>query len=384
MRGKRRRIGLGIYRDGSGFSICWREAGHQKEARLPLDTPLYRLKDFRREQVERVAKQPRADARHGLARDVVRYLKLRKGRPSYASERSHLRAWITRYPHKSRWALTREDCQLALSAWTQDEVAPQTIRHRALALQRMFHALDGSRVTTPLDDVDIPKRPKRRPGSVPDAIVHEVARRLKDQEETDGRMASAKTRARFLVLATTGQRPAQLMRAQPEHVDLERRLWFVEPAKGDSGTVVFLNDDMLAAFTLFAQANAWGRFSTSAHARCLQRNGWPKHLRPYTLRHTVGLTLSQLGVDLGDISAHMGHSSVDITREFYVPAVLGRLRAASEILGVRGLADLAVPAASAMTARKTEPEKAETRQKTQKSRMALRAGTPGEDREKTA
>jgi hypothetical protein len=60
-----------------------------------------------------------------------------------------------------------------------------------------------------------------------------------------------------------------------------------------------------------------------------QRHGWPKAIRPYNLRHTVGLTLSERGVDLGDISAHMGHSSMDVTRQFYVPALLSRLRAAS-------------------------------------------------------
>jgi hypothetical protein len=26
---------------------------------------------------------------------------------------------------------------------------------------------------------------------------------------------------------------------------VERRLWFVEPAKGDRGTVVYVNDDMM-------------------------------------------------------------------------------------------------------------------------------------------
>lgn len=197
-------------------------------------------------------------------------------------------------------------------------------------------------------------------------------------------MASAATRARFLVLATTGQRPAQLMRATPADVDLERRLWFVDPAKGDNGTIVYLNDDMLAAWQLFIAANAWGGYSTSAHARCLRRAGWPEGIRPYNARHTVGLSLSQLGVDLGDIQAHMGHRSIETTRAFYVPAVLSRLKAASELLGARGLADLAVPSASAIGETETGEKKRGKPRKSEKSPAGTRDGTSGRVGRKTA
>ncbi|HEX8030329.1 MAG TPA: tyrosine-type recombinase/integrase [Vicinamibacterales bacterium] len=339
---KRTTISTGIYRDRHGYSVRWRENGETKDARFPPDTPLHKLKDYRKQQTERVEKQPKSDTRHGLARDVVRYLKLKKGRPGHKAERSHLRAWVHRFPRTSRWALTRSECQLAIAEWQREGLSAQTVLHRVRALLRMYHALDGSKVTTPLDDITIPSPPKPRPRSVADDLLRKVAERLKHQEENDGRMKGSQSRARFLVLATTGQRPAQMMRAKAPDVDLERRIWFVDPAKGDRGTIVYLNDDMVEAWRLFFEANAWGNYSTSAFARCLRRAGWPEGIRPYNARHTVGLTLSERGVDLGDITAHMGHSSTDTTRKFYVPAVLARLKAASATLDGRlgGLADL--------------------------------------------
>ena len=140
-----------------------------------------------------------------------------------------------------------------------------------------------------------------------------------------------------------------MKRAQPIDVDLERRIWFVRPAKGDAGAIVYLNDDMVAAWTLFATAQAWGRYDGRSFVKTLRRCGWPKGVRPYNLRHTVGLTLSELGVDLGDIQAHMGHVSPETTR-IYVPGVLARLKDASQKLDGRiPAAALAVPCPSAMS-----------------------------------
>lgn len=334
-RGKRTRIALGIYRDRAGFAVVWQEGGAQREQRFAADTPLHRLKDFRRDQVHRAKDQPKADSRHGLARDVVRYLRTRKGRPNYSAARSHLRAWVHRFPRTSRWALTREAVQQTISDWQAEGKSAQTIRHRVNLLRAVYKLLDGSHVRTPVEDLTLPPIERARPRSVAQELVREVAARLQHREETDGRMGSRKTRARYLVLAATGQRPAQLRRAKPEDVDLERRLWFVRPAKGDRGGVVYLNDDMLAAWQLFIAEDAWGTFDGRSFVKTLQRNGWPKGVRPYTLRHTVGITLANTGADMADISAHLGHSSIDVTRAFYVPTQLSRLQAVSTHLDGR-------------------------------------------------
>lgn len=361
-RGARKRIALGVYRDASGYSVIWREGGKSKEVRFDHDTPIYRLKDYRREQVDRVASQPKSDPRHGLARDVVRFLKLRKGRAGFKSERAHLRAWVHRFPRTSRWALTREQCQQAIADWLEQGYSPKSIRHRVQILAQLFRALDGSHVRTPVDDIDLPAVQRPRPVSVSDHLVREVALELR-KHELIGRLRDAKTRARYLVLATTGQRPAQMRRATPDTIDLARRVWFVNPAKGDRGAIVYLNDDMHAAWSLFIAADAWGAYDGRSFVRTLHRCGWPKGVRPYNLRHTIGLTLSELGVDLGDIQAHMGHSSLQTTRTFYVPAVPDRLKQASQKLDGR-LTGAAVPYVRSTNARGTRSQKKELQAKT--------------------
>ena len=381
-RGKRTRVAEGIYRDKAGYSVMWREQGKKKETRHELDTPLYKLKEHRRAQVERAAKQPKADTRYGLARDVVRYLRTRKGRAGYKAERSHLRAWVHAVPRTSRWALTREQAQRVVADWQAAGKSPQTVWHRVKALRAVYRTLDGPHVHTPLDDLNVTRPAVGRPRHVPEETIRKVAIRLREQVENDGRMKSPKTLARFLVLASTGQRPAQMMRAVRGDVDLERRVWFVRPAKGDRGTVVWLNEDMLAAWRLFIEADAWGTFSSSAFARALQRAGWPQDIPPYNLRHTVGALLSERDEDMADISALLGHSSIDVTRRFYVPAQLARMRALSERLEGR-LAGL-VPPASSTTAPSTAPENAETGGKRKKPSTARVVEPPRRRRAKSA
>ena len=52
------------------------------------------------------------------------------------------------------------------------------------------------------------------------------------EREQKGLLRSRKTRARFLVLATTGRRPCEVMRAKPEDVNIEVRVWVPRDAKG--------------------------------------------------------------------------------------------------------------------------------------------------------
>jgi integrase len=322
------RITTGIHRDKYGYRVCWPDRGRQREKRFPPDAPLDKLKQFRERQL--TASKPAIDAAaKGLARDIVRYLRERRHLVSFVTERAQLRAWLHLYPSLSRWALTRDHIRSAVAKWQGQGYSAQEIKHRVHALRRLYHTLDGDG-PTPCDGVRLPPIPKPRPVPVPDDLVRQVAVNLQIAEmDGIGKLRDAKTRARYLVLATTGQRPAQVKRAQPSDVDLERRVWVVRPAKGDAGTIVVLNDDMLAAWRLFRAAEAWGSFSTRSFVRTLRHNGWPNGIRPYNLRHAVGFALSGAGVDLGDIQAHMGHTDPRTTRTFYVPALLARQAAAS-------------------------------------------------------
>jgi len=328
---RRRTIAPGVYEDAYGYAVRWRDRGRPREKRFPRDTPIDRLKAYRAEQQRQVADLTVPTG--SLVRDVARFLTTRKGRPSFKSDRAHLRPWVHRFKRLSRWHITRELVEQAIAFWRAAGYSARELRHRVRILQQLYHALDGAASRTPCDDVTLPPIPKPRPISVSDDVVRSVAEQLWKGEQV-GHLRDGKTRARYLVLATTGQRPAQVMRARREDVDLARRLWFVRPAKGDGGTTLYLNDDMVRAWQVFVEAQAWGAYDSRSFAKVLRRNGWPKGIRPYTLRHSVGLGLSARQVDLGDIQSHMGHSSPATTR-IYVPGLSARAQAASEKLDGR-------------------------------------------------
>lgn len=321
----RRAIARGIYQDAHGYAVRWRDQNLTREKRFPRDTPLETLKAFRIEQTRQA--RPATEPLGSFVRDVARFLHLRKGRPSFKSDRAHLRPWAHRFTRLSRWHITRDLVERAVAEWRAVGYSAREIRHRLQILKQLYHTLDGASARTPCDDVKAPARPKPRPISVSDQTVREVAFELWKAEQRKY-LRDAKTRARYLILATTGMRPAQVKRARREDVDLDRRLWFVRSAKGDAGSTVYLNDDMLQAWHLFIAAQAWGDYDSRSFCKTLRRNGWPKGIRPYNLRHSVGLGLSARDVDLGDIQSHMGHAS-PLTTRMYVPGVAQRAERAS-------------------------------------------------------
>jgi integrase len=164
------------------------------------------------------------------------------------------------------------------------------------------------------------------------ATIVAVERTLRARELA-GVLRDATARARFMVIASCGVRPSEVMRAQPDDVDLERRVWRVRDGKGGYRPGgLYLIDDMLAAWRVFVAAAAWGPFREGSWVRTLRAAGWPATLRPYHLRHSVGIELSEAGTDLADIAAFLGHTRVQTTRSHYVPVLSGRMKDASERL----------------------------------------------------
>jgi hypothetical protein len=169
---------------------------------------------------------------------------------------------------------------------------------------------------------------------IPASVVLAVDAKLQERERA-GLIRNKKARARFRVFVATGKRPSELMRAQPDDVDIERRVWIVRDGKGGFSPGVYLNDDMLAAWRLFIEADAWGWFREGSWVRTLRAAGWPEGVRPYQARHTVGILMSDAGIDLADIQAHLGHKQIATTRKTYVPVRGSRLQRASEVLSGR-------------------------------------------------
>jgi integrase len=315
----------GIRRDRYGWRAYVKVGTLQREKRFKADTLTKTMQNWRDETRVALRKLARAPVRGTLAEDIRTYLAKPtiKSLGSYKSRVCEVEAWVPLYGPMARALLTRDHILAAREAWLADEFAPKTINHRVRALRHLFHTLDGS-TSTPCDGVKKLAEPKAQPVAVAPAIFRKVLKKLTDPA----------TRARFMVLAATGQRPAQLMRAVRTDVDLRRRIWFVRSAKGGEPIPLPLTDDMLAAWREFITAKAFGPYDTSTHAKRLYEAGWPKDVRPYNAKHTVGILLAQSGADYEDIRDFFGHRDVKTTR-IYTGFVASRLRKTSGLLAGR-------------------------------------------------
>lgn len=340
-----------------------------------------------------------------LEADVDRYLPQIAGRASTKADTSHLRSWLSaevvlagdrrvRLGTLARTAITSEVINLVIAQWRSRPssrhvrrvrvtayqrnglalpayeraapatsggvVADRTIRHRCRVLADLYHALDGKRASTPLDEAKIPRVPKDHPLGVDVSLVIAVAQKLAqatiskvrtrpahDPEAYAAREAARchdrlQTYARYVVLVTTGQRPCQVMRARPEDLKLEQGVWLVRSAKLEPAHTIILTADMQRAWQAFIDANAWGSYDTTTHANRVHAAGWPHSLRPYNARHALMIDALAAGVDLGDVQGLAGHTSPVTTRRFYGPLLVGRQREVSQRLEGR-LKDLFAP-----------------------------------------
>jgi len=202
-------------------------------------------------------------------------------------------------------------------------VSARTIKLRRQLYGTAFHKFAGERARTPLDFVPMKRFPKiqrKKPVHVPDATILKTYNGLMANEQ-GGFLRDQKTRARFAVLATCGQRPAQVKRAKLTDITLYDApqdgvygLWNVGGAKGGEDVPLQLNEDQAAAWALFIKADAWGEYDTRSFARTLRSAGWPEGIRPYNVRHAFAITLRKRGIGLAEIQEGMGHKDGDTTR----------------------------------------------------------------------
>jgi integrase len=345
--GRRTRVASGVYRDKHGLAGTVKVGGRQREKRFPPDEPLDTIKRWQTQtraelDADRIdvddLDTPPPDDRGTFSADLPRYLKKIAARVSFKSDRSHLRAWLPLIGPLKRRTIRPSHVAAAFQAWLVAGLSPRTLRHRRRVLRELYQSLDGVHARPPIKGVKIPKPPDPHPTPVPVATIQAVARSLKAgklQRKRCGPKRTwalvqfpepAKTRARFLVRATTGQRPSQIMRAQPADVDFTRRIWFVRSGKGGHAIPLPLTADMLRAWKAFAKAKAWGPFDTRSFSKTLRRHGWPKGVRPYNLRHTFAIDHLLAGTSLGDLQGLLGHAQIETTRKHYAPVLLALLK----------------------------------------------------------
>jgi integrase len=337
-KGRRRRLDSCIYQDATGCAVKVKVHGAQQELRFPLDTDLEVLRTQRDQlRLDLRAAAPGQAARGTLAHDAVKYCKQIAGRPGSAADRSHLRAWIDRLGPKMRGRITAADVRLALAAWRtagtftggrgtrtrhalEAPASEKTLQQRWRVLRHLYKLLDGPTAKTPCDEVPRPKPPAATPVGVPIDRVTRVALALKQRARwTPLHSPARQDYARYLLLVTTGQRPAQLQRAIAEDFDLRKQFWIVRGAKGGPTHAIHLNAEMRVAVQQLLAAGALGPYDTSQLLAVARAHGWPKAIPLYNARHSVAIDAIEAGADLGDLQALLGHASIDTTRRFYGP-----------------------------------------------------------------
>lgn len=352
-----RKLSKGIYQDRYGIRAVVDIAAGRDEKRYSEGTPLPEMKQWRETTIVRLrALARRKPSRAGtLKLDATRYLALPqiKALASWKARRSELEAWTAELGDRQRGSISEADVRAVVAKWRSVDggrvigergASPgprayslRTCEHRVATLRHLFHTLDGEDVITPCDAVTF-DLPTTRPVLVAPSVIRRVVERLID---ADGSTHFPETAARHAVLASTGARPAELMRAKAQtDVNLRARIWAVRTAKGGEARILYLNDDAVAAWKYFIKIGAEGSYDTSTHAKRLYAAGWPKGVRPYNTRATFGMEVSRRGHDLHDIKDLLGHASVKTTRAFYVPAFDSRLAAASRSVGRRFRWDL--------------------------------------------
>jgi integrase len=344
--GSRRKLAKNIYVDAAGYhSVIVQVRGAQQELRFPPGTALERLEQQRDQLRADLHDQAPATTRGTLEHDAVRYLQQIAGRPGFKSDRSHLRAWLDRFGSRPRARLTAEDVRTALAEWRTTKgtwaggrgarerhklkapASVKTLKERWRVLKHLYKTLDGPKAKTPCDDVPRPKPEAATPVGVHVTIVQQVADALKARAHgTRIRSAERRDYARYLLLTTTAQRPAQVQRAIVEDFHLAEQFWIVRGAKGGPSHAIHLNREMRAAVKAFLASGAVGPYDTQRLLELARAHGWPERIPLYNARHSVAIDAIASGADLGDLQAMLGHASIDTTRRFYGPILRLRQR----------------------------------------------------------
>jgi integrase len=327
-RGKRWALDTNIYADGSGITV---RVGKLPERRFGPGTPIDLLRAVRNE-LQKIHEKTKRTGASTLRRDCARYRARKAHLVNLSSVDAEIDAWCALYGTKARHALTRDHVLDARAAWIESGLAPKTVNNRVNRLRAIFRELDGPQAWSPTDNLaplPVPRTPIQR---ISPALVLRV---IDTMATSVYRKRLKKTIARFMVYATTGRRPSEIARAERGDVDFDNRIWIPRDGKGGHTPGIYLNDDMLFAWKAFDAAKAWGRFNSRVFPRTLRRYGWPAGVRPYNLRHSIGLALSESGFDLADIGPHLGHRRPETTRKHYVPVLGSRLQTMSEAIGDR-------------------------------------------------
>lgn len=322
--------------------------GKQREKRFPLNTSPQKIADWKARERKRLEAERPRPSRGTLAQDIERYLATLIDRRALLKERTYqLDWWEHRFGKLRRSDITAPMIRAALAELRTTKAA-STCNHYRIALSHLWTTLDGKNAANPCRDVPMFEEPEAEPRNLPPALVTAIldafpsmGRAVKNQK----RSAVSLGALRLRVMATTGLSPAEIMRIRPGDVQLADRAVYVrrrQKGKGADGMMYPLLQPGVDALAAFADAHAFGSFSTHAlyqsWVRACKRllkgelDAASRRLlttaRPYDLRHTFGTFLLQHTQNLATTKELMRHRSSKTTKRYVRAAVAPHLRAA--------------------------------------------------------
>lgn len=363
--------------------ICVTDAAgrHRQSKRFPRSTSLETIKtwqetarvDLRRQ----LALAPQTPIGTGFLADAERYLEAVQAMPTYTERRRHIQAWAAIFGERPRSTVTSADIRTQRDHWltvgpkcVQERQPDQTIRwvekplplsasavnHRLRALENLYTVLDGRHTYNPVREVPDADPPDVAPRAIPYPLIAAILAAMPDRSRPvkgQAREADSKTKARLAVIAYVGLSHAQLMRVQPEDLDLRARTLFLRPRrKGRKGrqargATIPLGLPGVNAFRQFVALACFGPFSPSAMRKSFKRAcaalELPASLTPYQLRHSFGTLAYAASGDVHATGILLGHRDARTTARYTLGAVDPRLAAAVKAMrftsrrrGVRG------------------------------------------------
>lgn len=324
----------GIRRHRARWRAYVRVNGELRTKTFPLDTPPSIMQGWIAGQ--RQARNPRI-AQGTLEADVAAYLKTVTHMPTYQERKRHLDLWVAALGgHRSRYAITTTEIDQVLSRWKtkgkagEKPLSTTQVRHRRTALLHFYRRLDGKHAPNPVRDSWRPIDPPPEPRAIPPDLVAKILAEVR----------GPKTRARLWVMATTGLPQSTLGKLTPADVEDTRvRIPGRRKGAGAAGRWFPLYPAAKAALKAFADAKAWGPFSTggmrSRWQDALKRLKLPPSLRPYDLRHSFGTLLYQQTGDLATVARLLGHVGTSTTVRYSLDAHAALDAAAVAKVGVQ-------------------------------------------------
>lgn len=331
----RKTLSEGIYRINRRSLSARVQVGSGRDAlteekAFDSGTSLKEMQQWREEKRVELRKLVPTVGRGTIAAEVPRYLDRAKKRPaSLGSKTSEMHAWIAAIGHLRRHQVKPALIDETIADWLADDVAKKTVLNRCRTLHHFYVTMaDDRKAKTPLDNVDIPKPAKTKPAFVSVAVIKRVEKKLRGYPLEH---------AYYLTTTSTGLRPAQIDRIRETltNADIRRGVIMVAGGKGGEPIPMVLNADQRAA--LKALLLVTGTRDASRYARRVHAAGWPAGVRPYNARHAVGIELAERGADDSDIQKQLGHSSIQMVRQFYTGVRLTTMKRISKVLALRRL-----------------------------------------------